>query len=108
MGYLQVAQEKRLNMFHSCTLEIWMRPAKGGLGGIIFSKFHSDWWGVRFEEYGDSLRLRAMGDITVRHSIEPGKWTHLVAVLGGNGHMQIYANGKLLGEQKPGPMIVYW
>lgn len=107
-AYLQVAQNRRLNFYRECTLEAWIRTQRSTNYGPIISKFPCDWWGFNFEHEAGSLRLRAMGDISVHYKFTPGAWTHLVAVLAGNGHMLIYANGKLLKEQKPFPFIVYW
>jgi len=106
-GHLEVPQDRSLNMSKACTVEVWIRPGEGGYGGPIIGKFSTDWWGFLLEMEANSLRLRCMGDLSAKYTLPPDVWTYVAAVMGGNGMLQIYVNGKLLKEQKPHAFIVY-
>ena len=107
-GHLEVPQDRSLNISKACTVEVWIRPGNGGYGGQIIGKFSTDWWGFLLEMEGGGLRLRCMGDLVARYTVPRDVWTYVAAVMGGNGMLQIYVNGKLLKEQKPHAFIVYY
>jgi len=107
-GFLEVPEDRSLNFSKACTIETWVRATEKGFSGRIVSKFRTDWWGFLLEMDAGGLRLRCMGDLLARYTMPRNEWTYIAAVMGGNGMLQIYVNGKLLKEQKPHAFIVYY
>jgi len=107
-GYLEVATNSALD-FTTCTLEAWIRPAKGG-GGLLVSKSMVWMWGFTFGVKPDGLELDALrtdsGPMGGACAFTPDGWTHVAGVIDFSGHWQLYANGKLVAEQQPHPLVL--
>ena len=106
-GHLEVAPDPRLNFCKAATLEAWIRSRQGG---CIISKEIVWQWGFVMSARRDALNLDALrtstGSLSAPVNLTGGTWTHVVGVLDGGGHWLLYADGKLIGEQKPHTLLI--
>ncbi len=107
-GYLEVAPDPRLDMTRHCTVEAWIRNASG----IIASKQVVWQWGFMFSVnahglVSDALRFGGAAALDGAYAFPKDRWTHVAAVFDANGHWLLYADGKLVGEQKLDVLVIY-
>ena len=105
-GYLEVAPDPRLDMTQHCTIEAWVRNATGR----IVNREQVWMWGFSFQVApgkltSDALRLGGSA-LTGAYAFPKDTWTHVAAVFDANGHWLLYADGQLVGEQKPYALII--
>ena len=106
-GHLEVPSDKVLDISKALTLEAWIRPKNGG---TIAARQRVWMWGFYFSVRDgwmmiDGLR-RGWSPLETGHKFDPEKWTHVVGMLGPGRLWQLWADGKLVKEYKPKPMIV--
>ena len=105
-GYLVVAPDPRLDMTQHCTIEAWIRNANG----VLVNRQQIWMWGFTFRAGPDMLNadaLRVSGSaLTGAYTFPKDTWTHVAAVFDANGHWLLYADGQLVGEQKPYALII--
>ena len=106
-GYLEVAPDPRLDISRACTIEAWIRPKNEG---AIVSRQIVWMWGFSFRTDTGGLLLDALrtnrGPLGTKYQYPADEWTHVVAVMGPCGFRQLYANGKLLAEQKEHVLLI--
>jgi len=114
-GYVAVADDPRLNMSKTCTLEAWVRPKKGrGLAsseGIIIDRSRGGApCGFRLDANSglSSKGMHGRDAAWVRAGVRypTDSWTHAAAVYDVNGVRKLYINGKLVGELKRRVQII--
>jgi len=99
-GYLEVANDPRLNPGEACTVEAWIRPqALPGNGSRIIDKISTGGVdGLLLDTFpGNSLRL-IVGADQLRHDakLAAGAWAHVAATVAPDGAQALYVNGKLV------------
>ena len=108
-GRIEVAQDKRLNITKSCTLEAWIRPRVQTSQGVVFDKhLGGTVRGYRLD-LGGGVKAQGMfghGWLEAGHRWATDFWSHLVAVYDVNGVRKIYVDGKLIRERKKGVQII--
>ncbi len=105
-GYLEVADDPRLNLTKGCTLEAWIRPGKlPPAGGRIIDKCRVGTAnGYMLDTFpGGSLRLIVeWGTATHDAKLSPDQWTHVAGTVDADGTLALYAGGKRVAVQKFG------
>ncbi len=115
-GHLEVADDPRLGLTNSFTLEAWIRPdAKAGSARIFDKLTAGKGDGFLFDTHpGRSLRFIAgQGTMAVNDVLQLGAWNHVAVVYDATADgRRLYLNGKLLkaegggGMEQPTPSLV--
>jgi hypothetical protein len=106
-GYLEIANDDRLNLAGGLTLEAWIAPDRIGPEGarIIDRSPVGTSEGYLLDTWpGNSLRLIAPTG-TIRHDarLAPGKWVHVAGTLDpATGQEVLYVGGKAAARQTGG------
>lgn len=106
-GYIEVANNDRLNFTKACTLEAWIAPDKQpGGGGRIIDKSKAGTSNAYLLDThpGNSLRLIVEAGTLINDAkLQPGKWVNVVATYDAAGaHSNLYIDGKRVAESKAG------
>ncbi len=107
-GYLEVAPDPRLDMTKHCTVEAWVRNPSGS----IANKMQVWQWGFLFVARPDGLDMEGLrssyngAPLRSAYAFPKDTWTHVAAVFDVNGHLLLYADGKLIGETKLNVLII--
>jgi hypothetical protein len=97
-GWLEIGDDRRVNLETAFTLDAWIRPGPlPGGGARIIDKCHvgtDD--GYMLDTFpGNALRLiTPQGCISFDAKLEPGRWAHVAATLDQQAGMCLYLNGK--------------
>jgi arylsulfatase A-like enzyme len=86
------------------TVGAWCKP-KGNEGVVISLGGAAHGFSLYVEDGIPCAAVRAAGQLaTVRgkEKLAPGDWTHLAAILGAGGELQLLVNGKAAGSNKSG------
>jgi len=103
-GYVEVADDPRLDLTKACTLAAWVCPkALPAAGARIIDKTTvgaSD--GYLLDTFpGNSLRLICeRGALGHNAKLAPGKWAHVAATIGADGSLALYLDGKRVARER--------
>ena len=103
-GYVEIADDPRLDLTKACTLAAWVCPkALPAAGARILDKTTvgaSD--GYLLDTHpGNSLRLICeRGALGHNAKLAPGKWAHVAATIGADGSLALYLNGKRVAHER--------
>ena len=107
-GYLEVANDKRLDVTQALTMEAWVRP-KGPRSALLARQ--TVWmWGFVFHVGNSGMMVDGLRwswqALETGYKFDPKRWTHVVGILGPGGLWQLWADGKLLRGYQPRPTII--
>jgi len=110
-GYLEVANNSKLNFTMGCTLEAWVAPEKlsGGGGRIIDKSMSGTSNGYLLDTYpGNSLRMIVeAGTLSYDAKFKPGEWAHVAATFDARGgEARLYINGSPVASSRGEPDTV--
>ncbi len=104
-GYLEVANDPRLKLTKSCTMETWIRPGKlASSGGRILDKCRVGTAnGYMMDTFpGGSLRMIIeWGAPTFDAKLPAGQFSHVAGTVDADGVLALYVNGKQVAITKP-------
>jgi len=103
-GYLEIADDPRLDLGQACTMTAWIRSrVQSASGGRIIDKCRVGTAnGYMIDTFpGSSLRLIVeRGTLGCGADLPPDKWTHIAATVDADGTLALYVNGVLAASQK--------
>ncbi len=103
-GFIEIADDPKLDLTKACTLEAWICPGElPPSGGRIIDKTTvgaSD--GYLIDTYpGNSLRMICeRGSLGHDAKLAPGKWAHVAATIAADGSLALYINGQQVASEK--------
>jgi hypothetical protein len=104
-GFLEVANDPRLKLTKSCTLETWIRPGKlASSGGRILDKCRVGTAnGYMIDTFpGGSLRMIfEWGSPSCDAKLPRDQWSHVAGTVDADGASALYVNGKQVTATKP-------
>jgi hypothetical protein len=103
-GYLEVADDPRLQLNKGCTMAAWLRSrVQAAGGGRIIDKCRVGTAnGYMIDTFpGGSLRLIVeRGTPSYDAKLRPDRWTHVAATVDGDGTLALYLDGQRVTSQK--------
>ncbi len=103
-GYLEVADDDRLDLADGCTLSAWICPGRQAAGGgrIIDKSEVGTSSGYLLDTFpGNSLRLiTERGVLHYDAKLKPDTWVHVAATVAAEGGMALYLDGKQVVSKK--------
>ena len=103
-GYVEVADDPRLDLKTACTLDAWICPATlPQTGGRILDKSRVGTSnGYLLDTFpSNSLRLiTERGALSYDAKLAPGKWVHVAATIDAEGTQVLYVGGKAVASEK--------
>ena len=103
-GYLEVADDPKLDLTKACTLDAWICPQTlpGGGGRIIDKTTVGAADGYLLDTCpGNSLRLICeRGSLGFAAKLTPGRWAHVAASIDADGSLALYLDGRRVAADR--------
>ena len=105
-GYLEVANDPRIQLTKGCTLDVWVRPDKlPPTGARIIDKSQAGTSNAYLLDTcpGHSLRMICeRGSLGYDAKLPSDRWTHVTATIDGEGSLALYVDGQRVSGQDRG------
>ncbi len=107
-GFVEIADDPRLDLTEACTMSAWIKPERhSAAGGRIIDKTAVGTSnGYLLDTHpGNSLRAIVQID-TLGHNADliPGRWVHVAATVKPKGSISLYIDGKVVASREGAPM----